>query len=68
MVHLRVQRLAGLHAGQGAVAALQVLDHHLAEAVAHVHLDTDQKNFVCNTVEVFPSLHMSYALIPSLQP
>lgn len=36
--HLRAQRLAGLHSCQATVASLQVLDHHLAKSVTHVHL------------------------------
>lgn len=37
--HLSIQGLAGLHPCQSALAALQVLDHHLAKSIAHVHLD-----------------------------
>ena len=39
-VYLRIQRLADLHSCQGALASLQVLNHHLAKSIAHVHLDT----------------------------
>lgn len=37
--HLSFQRVAELCSCQGALTTLQVLDHHLAKPIAHVHLD-----------------------------
>lgn len=39
--NLRLQGLAGLRSCEAAVASLQILDHHLAESVVHVHLEAD---------------------------
>ena len=40
--YLRVQGSTGLYSCQGALPALQVLDHHLAKSITHVHLDTQK--------------------------
>ena len=52
--YLRVQRVASFHSCQGALTTTQVLDHHLAKSIVHVHLCTwimlgEGSTFILNT-------------------
>jgi len=63
--YLRVKRLAGLHSGQGALTPLQVLDHHLAKSITHVHLHAQTVFTGCCSFEKNPLHHYQVFRIKS---